>query len=99
MLVAVVVALLAGGGLIALYRGYLESEVRTAVATQAATQGQALSAAIAQRVAILLGFENLLRLQADQGGDGRTLDAYAALLQGQTSGIRALQLVRGGRIT
>jgi signal transduction histidine kinase len=99
LFLAIAVAVTAGAGLIALYRRYLHSEARTAVAAQAAAQGQALSAAIAQRVAILLGFENLLRLRTDRGQDGRILDDYATLLQSQTSGIRSLELVRGGRIT
>ena len=98
-LVAFILVTAAGSAVIALYRSYLRTEARTAVATQAAVLGQALSATIAQRVAILLGFENLLRLQGNGAHDARMVEEYATLLRGQASGIRALQLVRGGRIT
>ena len=88
----------AGAGVTKFYRHTLEVEVRGRVAAQAVPYGQALGAALAHRVAILQGFEAFLRIQPDAQRDLEALQRYTADLQQTTRGIRALQLIRDGRI-
>ncbi len=95
---AAVITLIAGGALIALYRRYLSIEARDRVVAQTVPYGQALGAALAHRVAVLEGFEAFLRIQEGRREDDQVLQRYTADLQASTPGIRALQLVRNGKI-
>ena len=95
---ATLIALVAGTALIGFYRRYLEIEVRDRVVAQTVPYGQALSATIAHAVAILQGFEAFLAIQPDIQRDRMLLERYTADLQRGTPGIRALELVRDGRI-
>ena len=97
-LLAGVLTALAGGALVALYQRYLGIEARALVAGQAQPYGQALGAAIAHRVAVLEGFEGFLAVQPGTGRDAQLLDQYTDNLRSSTAGVRALELVRGGRI-
>ena len=92
------VTLIAGGALIALYQRYLSIEARGRVEAQTVPYGQALGAALAHRVAVLEGFEAFLRIQANRRDDDRLLQLYTTDLQAGTRGIRALQLIRDGKI-
>ena len=97
-ILAGVLTLIAGGALIALYQRYLRIESQDAVVAQTVPYGQALGAALAHRVAVLEGFEAFLRVRGDHRDDDQVLQRYAADLQAGTPGIRALQLVRDGKI-
>ncbi len=95
---ATLIALVAGTTLIGFYRRYLEFEARDRVVAQTVPYSQALSSAIAHRVAILQGFEAFLAIQPEIRRDRQLLDRYTADLQRSTPGIRALELVRDGKI-
>ena len=97
-ILAAMVSLGTGAALTALYRRYLSIEARDAVGAQIVPYGTALGAALAHRIAVLEGFEAYLRIQGDRRYDDRNLELYTADLQESTRGIRALQLVRDGRI-
>ena len=97
-LLAGVLTVAAGGALTALYQRYLRIESRGQVIAQTVPYGQALGAALAHRVAVLEGFEAFLRVQNDRRYDDQLLQRYTEGLQAGTRGIRALQLVRDGKI-
>jgi two-component system cell cycle sensor histidine kinase/response regulator CckA len=92
------VTLVLGFALVRFYRQVLLSEARDRTAAQLAPYGQALSATMGHRVAVLQGFEAFLRLRTLVPGVDAELQRYTEGLRAQTEGIRALQLVRGGRI-
>jgi two-component system cell cycle sensor histidine kinase/response regulator CckA len=92
------VTLLLGLGLIRFYRGVLLADARDRTTAQLAPYGQALSATMGHRVAVLQGFEAFLRLRTLVPGVDAELQRYTDGLRAQTDGIRALQLVRDGRI-
>ena len=95
---AALITLGSGTALTALYRRYLSIESRDAVVAQITPYGTALGAALAHRIAVLEGFEAYLRIQGDRRADDRNLERYTADLQASTRGIRAVELVRDGRI-
>jgi signal transduction histidine kinase/ActR/RegA family two-component response regulator len=97
-LLAALITIAAGGALIALYRRYLLAEARQRVAAQAIPYGQSLGAVLAHRVAILQGFEAFLKLQGDILRHDDVLQRYTADIQHGTPGIRALEVIRDGRI-
>ena len=97
-ILAALLTLASAAALTALYRRYLSIESRDAVAAQIVPYGTALGAALAHRIAVLEGFEAYLRIQGDRRADDRNLQRYTADLQESTRGIRAVELVRDGRI-
>ena len=97
-LVALLLVVAAGSALIALYRRYLLSEIRSQISVQATPYGQSLGIALAHRIAILQGLENVLRLHARSAEVPGFLDAFTARVKMETPGIRAIQIVRDGVI-
>ena len=97
-LLAALITIAAGGALITLYRRYLLAEARQRVVVQTVPYGQALSAVLAHRMAILQGLAGFLRIEEVAGRGRNRLKPYTEDLQRGTPGIRSAQLTRDGVI-